>query len=161
MGRMILVGDLELSVPPRGTTAVDSRDSSSDQRNDLDRLVARVSAWATSHGRSIDRVVTEVVSGLNGKRRTFLTLLADLTVSTIVVEHRVRFAGFGSKYVAASLEANGRQPVVVDNVEFDNDLVRDMTEVLTSFCARLYGKRAAAHRAAEAFAAAQENSVVA
>jgi len=37
------------------------------------------------------------------------------------------------------------------------DLVRDMTEVLTSFCARLYGRRAAAHRAAKALAATQES----
>jgi predicted site-specific integrase-resolvase len=40
----------------------------------------------------------------------------------------------------------------------DDDLVRDMTEVLTSFCARLYGKRAPAYRAANALAAAQEST---
>ena len=36
-----------------------------------------------------------------------------------------------------------------------DDLVRDMTEILTSFCARLYGKRAAANRAARMMAAAE------
>lgn len=105
--------------------------------------------------------MTEVGSGLNGKRRKFLTLLAVPTASTIAVEHRDRFARFGSEYMAAPLEANGRQLVVVDNVEVDGDLVRDMTEVSTSFRARLCGKRVAAHRAAKALAAAQKNSVVA
>ena len=33
------------------------------------------------------------------------------------------------------------------NAEVDDDLVRDMTEILTSMCARLYGKRAAQNRA--------------
>ena len=66
-----------------------------------------------------------------------------------------------AEYVAASLEANGRRLVVVDDAQVDDDLVRDMTEVLTSFCARLYGRRAAAHRAAKALAAAQEESAVA
>jgi len=69
-----------------------------------------------------------------------------------------RFARFGSQYVAASLRANGRRLVVVDDAEVDDDLVRDMTEVLTSFCARLYGRRAAAHRAAKALAPAQEST---
>ena len=38
--------------------------------------------------------------------------------------------------------------------EVKDDLVRDMTEVLTSFCARLYGKRSAARRAENALKAA-------
>ncbi len=75
-----------------------------------------------------------------------------------MVEHRDRFARFGSEYVAVSLEATGRRLVVVDDAEVDDDLVRDMTEVLTSFCARLYGKRAAAHRAQKALAAASEDT---
>jgi len=35
----------------------------------------------------------------------------------------------------------------VDSSEVDDDLVADMTEILTSTCARLSGKRAAANRA--------------
>jgi predicted site-specific integrase-resolvase len=157
VGRFILVGDLDTSPLTPGSTVIYARVSSADQRSDLDRQVSRVSTWATSHGHSIDRVVTEVGSGLNVKRRTFLALLADPSVATIVVEHRDRFARFGSEYVAASLQANGRRLVVVDNAEVDDDLVRDMTEGLTSFGARLYGRRAAAHRAAKALAAVQES----
>jgi predicted site-specific integrase-resolvase len=152
---LILVGGLETSPSTRGSTVIYARVSSADQRADLGRQVSRVGTWATTHGYSIDRVVTEVGSGLNGKRRKFLALLMDPSVTTIVVEHRDRFARFGSEYVAASREANGRRLVVVDDTEVDDDLVRDMTEVLTSFCARLYGRRAAAHRAANALAPAQ------
>lgn len=43
--------------------------------------------------------------------------------------------------------------VVVDPAELDDDLVRDVTEILTSLCARLYGRRSAANRAAKAVAA--------
>lgn len=68
------------------------------------------------------------------------------------VEHRDRFAGFGAPYVEAALSASGRTLLVVDPGEDDDDLVRDVTEILTSLCARLYGKRAAANRAARALA---------
>ena len=158
IGRLILVGDLETSPSQLGSTVIYARVSSTDQRVDLVSQVSRVSVWATAQGHSIDRVVTEVGSGLNGKRRKFLALLADPSVTTIVVEHRDHFARFGSQYVAASLQANGRRLVVVDDTEVDDDLVRDMTEVLTSFCARHYGRRAAAHRAAKALAATQEST---
>ncbi len=43
---------------------------------------------------------------------------------------------------------------MVDPVEVDDDLVWDVTEILTSLCARLSGRRAAANRAAKAIAAA-------
>ncbi len=77
MGRRILVGDLETQSLEDGITAVYARVSSGDQRADLDRQVARVSVWATAQGHSIDRVVTDIGSGLKGKRRKFLALLSE------------------------------------------------------------------------------------
>jgi predicted site-specific integrase-resolvase/DNA-binding XRE family transcriptional regulator len=115
VGRLILVGDLDTSPSQLGVTVIYARVFPSDQRVDLDCRVSRVSVWATAQGQSIDRVVTEVDSGLNAKRRKFLALLADPSVTTIVVEHRERFARFSSEYVAASLSANGRRLVVVDD----------------------------------------------
>jgi predicted site-specific integrase-resolvase len=99
-------------------------------------------------------VVTEVGSALNGRCKKFLALLSDPAVTTIVVEHRDRFARFGAEYVEAALAAQGRRLLVVDPAEVDDDLVRDVTEILTSLCTRLYGRRVAANRAERAVAAA-------
>jgi putative resolvase len=151
MGKLILVGDLAKSAAPGPHhTVVYARVSSADQRTDLDRQVARVVSWATEHGYSVDQVVTEVGSALNGHRRKFLSLLRDKEVDTILVEHRDRFCRFGAEYVEAALAAQGRRLVVVDPSEVDDDLVRDATELLTSLCARLYGRRSASNRAKRA-----------
>ncbi|MBK5249432.1 MAG: IS607 family transposase [Actinomycetales bacterium] len=147
VGGLILVDVPDAASAPRGTTVVYARVSAADQKPDLDRQVARVTAWATGQDIPVDRVVTEVGSALNGHRRKFLSLLRDPSVTRIVVEHRDRFARFAVEYVEAALAATGRELIVVDPAELDDDLVRDMTEILTSFCARLYGKRAAANRA--------------
>ena len=152
VGRLILVDSG--SVAAAGSVVVYARVSSTDQKSDLDRQVARVTAWATEHGLAVDRVVTEVGSALNGHRRKFLSILKDPAVGTIVVEHRDRFARFAVDYIEAALAAQGRKLVVVDPAEVDDHLVRDMTEILTSFCARLYGRRSASHRAKAALAAA-------
>ncbi len=130
MGKLILVGDLEpLSSKEHDHTVIYARVSSADQKGDLDKQVARVLTWATEHGYSVDRVVAEVGSALNGHRRKFLGLLRDKTVSTILVEHRDRFCRFGAEYVEAALHAQGRALVVVDPSEIDDDLV----EMLQSF----------------------------
>lgn len=152
VGGLILVGE-QPAVRAPGITAAYARVSSADQRADLDRQVARVTAWAAAEGLPVGRVVTEVGSALNGRRRRFLALLRDDAVTTIVVEHRDRFARFGAEYVEAALQAQGRRLLVVDPSEVDDDLVRDVTEILTSLCARLYGRRAAANRAARGIAA--------
>ena len=154
VGGLILVGQPTGEAGPGARTAVYARVSSADQKADLDRQVARVTAWATAEQIPVDKVVVEVGSALNGHRREFLALLGDPWVHRIVVEHRDRFCRFGSEYVQAALAAQGRGLVVVDAAEVDDDLVRDMTEILTSMCARRYGKRAAENRAQRALAAA-------
>ena len=156
VGGLILVG--EPAQPAKaGSTVVYARVSSADQKPDLDRQVARVTAWSTAQKLPVDRVVTEVGSALNGHRRKFLALLRDPSVTVIAVEHRDRFARFGAEYVEAALAAQGRRLLVADPAEVDDDLVRDVTEILTSLCARLYGRRAAANRAARAVAALEQD----
>ena len=154
LGRLIMVGVPVIGAADAGAVAVYARVSSTGQKADLDRQVARVTAWATGQKLAVTRVVTEVGSVLGGDRKKFLALLRDPAVSTIVVEHRDRFARFGAEYVEAALSAQGRRLLVVDPAEVDEDLVRDVTQILTSLCARLYGRRAAADRASRAVAAA-------
>jgi putative resolvase len=138
-----------------GRSVAYCRVSSHDQRGDLERQAGRVSLWASEQGLSIDEVVTEIGSGLNAKRPKLARLLADEGVVRIVVEHRDRLARFGVEHLAAALSAQRRHILVVDDGEVDDDLVRDMTEVLTSFCARLYGRRGARNRALRALTTAK------
>jgi len=101
-------------------------------------------------------VESEVGSGMNGARAKVRRLLADPKVTTVVVEHRDRLGRMNIELVEAALESAGRRLVVLDEGEVDDDLVRDMTEVLTSFCARLYGRRSARNRAEKALRKAAE-----
>lgn len=77
----------------------------------------------------------------------------------MVVEHRDRLARFGIEHLEAALAAHGRRIVVADPGETSDDLVRHMIEVLTSMCARLYGRRGARNRAMRAVTAAENADV--
>jgi putative resolvase len=86
-------------------------------------------------------------------------ILSDPSATVIVVEHRDRLARFGVEQVEAALAAQGRRIVVADPGETADDLVRDMTWVLTSMCARLYGRRGARNRAMRAVSAAKRDAI--
>jgi putative resolvase len=139
--------------PSGGQAVLYARVCAHDQRADLDRQVARLTAWATGEGVAVAEVVTEVGSGLNGKRTKLKRLLADPQVTVIVVEHRDRLARFGIEHLEAALSAQGRR-LVKPSMSGD-DQIADKIDVLTSFCARLYGRRGARNRAMRALTCAK------
>lgn len=104
-------------------------------------------------------VVREVGSGLNGKRPELRRILSDPSVIVIVVEYRNRLARFGMEHLDAALAAQGRRVLVAHPGKTADDLGRDMIEVLTSMCARLYGRREARNRALRAVTAAKTADV--
>ena len=156
MGKLIMVGPLLPDPNLGGVVAVYARVGSSGQSEDLDRQVARLCSWATGRGLEVGRVVAEVGSGLSGKRRKLMRLLSDPEVGTIIVERRDRLARFGFEMAESSLLASGRRILVADEGEVEDGLVTDVTEVLTSMCARLYGRRSAKSRALRALEAAAD-----
>jgi putative resolvase len=156
--RQTATGTMLVEVPAAGGAAggvvVYARVSSPDQRADLDGQVARVTEWVTGQGR-VAEVVREAGSGLNGRRPKLPGILPDRSVTAIVVEHRDRLARCGVAHRDAALAAAGRRVLVAGPAETADDLVRDMIEVLTSMCARLYGRRGARNRAVRAVTAAR------
>jgi putative resolvase len=158
VGRLILVSPETASTGAAGGgVGLYARVSSHDQKADLDRQVARLSLWAAQAGLPVVRVESEVGSGINGARAKVRRLLADPKVATVVVEHRDRLGRMNTELVDAALSAQNRRLVVLDDGEVDDDLVRDMVEVLTWFCARLYGRRSARNRALKALGCAQRD----
>src|SRR5258706_12514750 len=115
---------LEQPADRNGRAVAYCRVSSADQKADLERQAGRVVTAATSMGISITDVVSEVGSGLNGKRPELAKLLSDPQVSTIVVEHRDRLARFGVEHLTCALQATGRRLVVIEDAEVADDLVR-------------------------------------
>jgi putative resolvase len=92
---------------------------------------------------------------MNGKRRRLARLVAEAMATTVIVQHRDRLARFGAGHLGAALPAQGRRIVVVDAGEVDDDLIRDMTRVLTLFCARFYRCLRVRNRAVRALGCAR------
>ena len=134
-----------------------ARVSSHDHREDLDWQVATLTTWAAGAGGQVVRVEAEVGSGMNGSRAKARRILADPEVTAVVVEHRGRLGRMTTELVESVLWAHSRRLVALDDGEVAEDLMRDMLEVLTSFCARLYGRRPARNWALKAVGCAQRD----
>lgn len=130
----------EAKESPRGI-ALYARVSSADQRDDLERQLERLQTYAIAKGYKVDKMVAELASGLNDNRPKLTALLKDPTVGLIIVEHRERLTRFGFNYIANLLEVQGRGVEVIFPQETKDDLIEDFIAVITSMCARLYGRR--------------------
>lgn len=152
-GRIMVCLEEPVSMTER--TVLYARVSSSDQKDDCGRQADRLRTLAAGRGWTNVEIITEIGSGLNGHRKRLLGLLADPAVRRIVVEHRDRLARFGVEYIEAALKAHGREVVFAEEGEQKLDIVQDFIDVVTSMCARIYGRRAASNRAKAALAAAE------
>ena len=151
-GHSIVVSEDHKNDHIAGGVHLYARVSSHDQKGDLTRQRARLEAYAAAKGWRVLSVVEEVGSGLNGRRSKLQRILRQ-PAGDICVEHADRLARFGVSYVQAALEASGRRLYVLNETESKQDLVQDFVDVVTSMCARIYGKRSAKNKARRALEA--------
>jgi putative resolvase len=124
--------------------AIYTRVSAAENRPNLDAQAERLLAYCAAKGYVVSQVVKEVGSGINDKRPKLLKLLTEPDVDVIVVEHKDRLTRFGFTYIDTLLEGQGRRVEVINLAEDQKeDLLADLTAIIYSFCARLYGLRRA------------------
>ena len=122
--------------------AVYCRVSSAENKDNLEKQKERVLSYCYAKGYQIEEVVCEIGSGLNDKRPKLEKLLADASITKIVVEHSDRFSRFGLNYINKLLEIQDRAIEIINQQENDrDDLMQDFVSIITSFTARLYGLR--------------------
>lgn len=127
--------------------AVYARVSSAENKDNLERQKQRLLDFCAAKGWPVAKSVEEVGSGLNDERKKLAKLLADQSITHIVVEHKDRFSRFGFRYVAQLLEQQGRKIVVINEQDNErDDLMEDFVSIITSFTARLYGRRISKRR---------------
>ena len=123
-----------------------ARVPSAENTRNLESQAERLAAYCAARGHHVAKVVKEVGSGVNDARPQLLALLEDQSIGLLVVEHRDRLTRFGFRYLDTLLKKQGRAIEVVNQAENgteEEDLLADLTAIISSFCARLYGPRRA------------------
>jgi len=129
-----------------GKTLAYARVSSHDQKSDLDRQDAVLSAYCQSKGWGFE-VIRDLGSGMNYRKKglnKLIEALLDDEVARLVITHKDRLLRFGSELIFAICEYHDVEVVILNKREdatFEEDLASDVLEIITVFSARLYGSR--------------------
>ena len=121
-----------------------ARVSSHEMKDNLDRQAERLANYCAAKGWRVSKVVKEIGSGVNDNRKQLTKLLEDTGIKVIVVEHRDRLTRFGFNYIEKLLESQNRRIEVINLANNSKDeLMEDLTSIIYSFSARMYGQRRA------------------
>lgn len=144
VGEQTTSGTILIEVDEKETTKpeyniVYSRVSSSENKDNLESQAERVSQFCNANGWVVHELVKECASGLNDQRPKLQKILQENKATRIIVEHKDRLTRFGFEYIKTLFDG---EVIVINEVKEDEqDLMQDFVSLVTSFCARLYGKR--------------------
>ncbi|GFK15915.1 IS607-liketransposase [Helicobacter suis] len=124
-----------------------ARVSSSDQKDDLIRQVQVLELYCSKLGFDYE-VITDLGSGMNYYKKgltKLLNLILRGQVKRLVLTHKDRLLRFGAELGFSICEAKEVEVILInkgdENVRFEEELVKDVLEIITVFSARLYGSR--------------------
>ena len=137
-----LLGVNDLTYP----TLAYARVSSSDQKKDLERQHAVLEAFCDKNGWQTE-IIRDLGSGMNYNKQgrgRLLELMVHGQMSRLVITHKDRLLRFGAEIVFRICELKGIEVVIINKSKqpsFEEELTRDVMEIMTVFCAKLYGRR--------------------
>lgn len=123
-----------------------ARVSSHDQKDDLARQKQVLELYCARQGWTFE-VIADLGSGMNYHKKGLKRLLdfvIEGRIGRLVITHKDRLLRFGAELVFAICEAKGVEVVILNKGEdatFEEDLAKDVLEIITVFSARRYGSR--------------------
>ncbi len=132
-------------------TVAYARVSSHDQKEDLQRQKEMLEMYCSSQGWQFE-IVSDLGSGMNYRKKGLKRLLEMITggrIGRLVLTHKDRLLRFGAELVFSLCEAKGIEVVLInqgDEPAFEEELAKDVLEIITVFSARLYGARSHKNR---------------
>ena len=127
-------------------TVAYARVSSHDQKDDLERQKQVLEMYCARQGWTFE-VIADLGSGMNYHKKGLKRLLDAIIggeVGRLGITHKDRLLRFGAELVFAICEAKSVEIVILNQGEdstFEEDLAKDVLEIITVFSARLYGSR--------------------
>ena len=135
-----------IEIPEKRKTILYARVSSHDQKKDLITQENRLLSYAKDHLLENVQLISDLGSGLNYKKpglKQLMTLILTHQVETLILNHKDRLLRFGSDLVFQLCDFYHVKVVILEEktLSFEETLTHDVIELMTVFCAKLYGKR--------------------
>jgi putative resolvase len=134
----------------QGKVLAYARVSSPSQKQDLATQKEALRAYCQEHGITVDQWVEDLGSALNYKRKGLNQIIEDIElghVKRLLIGSEDRLVRFGYDWFEAFCQRHGTAITVMNGEAFSpqEELVRDLSAVITVFSARLHGLRSHKH----------------
>lgn len=138
-----------------------ARVSSSENKDNLESQSKRLIDYCNANGWKTNENLKEIGSGLNDKRPKLLKILKEGKATKLVVEHKDRLSRFGSTYIDEACKHFNCNVIYINNLQEEKeDLIQDFVNVITSFCARIYGQRRSKRKTEQLIKELQSNDSI-
>jgi putative resolvase len=122
-----------------------ARVSSHTQKDDLERQIELIKAYAKGKGWDIE-ILKDIGSGLKEDRRNFqklLRMVINKEVSKVVIAYPDRLTRFGFKTLEEFFKSYGTEIVVINKRAKtpQEELIEDLITIISHFAGKLYGMR--------------------
>ena len=123
-----------------------ARVSSHGQKADIERQKQVLELYCASNGWNFE-LISDLGSGINYNKKglkRLINAIIDDEVGRIVITHKDRLLRFGAELIFSICEAKEVEILIINKGEdtsFEEDLAKDVLEIITVFSARRYGAR--------------------
>lgn len=139
---------LEKNYQENKKSVIYARVSNSKQKQDLENQITLLKQYAISNGTIIDKIYSDIGSGMNETRIEFCKLIDEIllgNIENIFITYKDRLTRFGFGYLNYIAEKSNCKIIIVDKTDESKELQQELTEDLISiihhFSMKIYSNR--------------------
>lgn len=124
-----------------------ARVSTAKQKQDLENQIANNIAYLNSQGIKVDKIYSDIKSGMSLDRKGFKELLSDVMdykIKSVYISYKDRLARLSYELVTKLFNDYGTTIEIINNCESKNleqELFEDIMQTIHSFSMKMYSKR--------------------
>lgn len=124
-----------------------ARVSTAKQKQDLENQIANNIAYLNSQGIKVDKIYSDIKSGMSLDRKGFMELLSDVMdykIKSVYISYKDRLARLSYELVTKLFNDYGTTIEIINNCEsisLEQELFEDIMQTIHSFSMKMYSKR--------------------
>lgn len=124
-----------------------ARVSTVKQKQDLENQIANNIAYLNSQGIKVDKIYSDIKSGMSLDRKGFMELLSDVMdykIKSVYISYKDRLARLSYELVTKLFNDYGTTIEIINNCEsksLEQELFEDIMQTIHSFSMKMYSKR--------------------
>lgn len=133
---------------PEKINIIYCRESISQQKNSLNNQIEKCKEFCLNKGLSVDKIISDIGSGLNYNRKglkELLHIISNEQIDNLIIYYKDRLMRFGYELLEELSKIHNFNIIIIDNSETnktkEQEFAEDLISIIHHFSMKLYGSR--------------------